>query len=180
MATGNTNIVATNFLNNSPQYDSYLTPKLITIDFTTQINTKVFYDAVDGIVFNDGSVKSIKDFKLSFEPDLNGNAHYKGFFNNKHHINFDIGDYEMTIANIRALTIHEGYGHGVKGYHDDNKNHYKAYQASIDSRYWESTTYKFKYHAVTQMWTYYYYEVGNQRMPVKYQAEYDKYNKYRR
>ena len=98
-----------------------------------------------------------------------------GFKGGKYYINFDITDYEVTKSNIRALTIHEAYGHGVMNYRDRFKNHYKAYQAVIDSKYWKTATYEFKHNQVYKMWSYYYKEVGYQRMPEKYMKEYYKY-----
>ena len=140
-------------------------------------NSSFFYNAVDNMVFNNGSIMKKNDFYFTFNEDINANATFEGIKNGKYHVNFDIGDYEETIPNIRALVIHEAYGHGFKNYGDDKKNHYKAYQASIDSKYWQSTTYAFKHHTVTQMWKYFYREVGYKPMPKKYMDEYEKYNK---
>ncbi|MFC5283658.1 hypothetical protein [Pedobacter alpinus] len=105
------------------------------------------------------------------------NAKYLGFNNGKYRIGFDIGDFEITRANIRGLMIHEGYGHGIMGYRDGFKNHYKAYFAVIDSKYWAETSQLFKKHTVRGMWTYYFKEVGNKAMPEPYQSMYFKYRK---
>ncbi|BFM43868.1 hypothetical protein CFS9_25090 [Flavobacterium sp. CFS9] len=115
---------------------------------------------------------------MTFKPS-NANAEYFGYKNGKYHINFDITDFEVTKSNVRALTIHEAYGHGDINYGDDKKNHYRAYTATIDSKYWETTTYEFKHNQVQKMWSYFYNEVGNQRMREKYMIEYDKYIKRR-
>ncbi|WP_163399224.1 RHS repeat-associated core domain-containing protein [Flavobacterium fluviatile] len=148
-------------------------------DVRNMTNAKVYYDALDGIQFNDGSIKHRSDFVLTFKPSESANATYLGFKGGKYHINFDISDFEVTKSNIRALTIHEAYGHGDMNYGDDNKNHYKAYTATIDSKYWQTTTYEFKHNTVYKMWYYFYNEVGNKRMQEKYMNEYDKYIKRR-
>lgn len=62
-------------------------------------------------------------------------------------------------------------------YGDRYNNHYKAYTATIDSKYWKSTTWEFKHNAVYKMWAYFYKEVGNKRMQEKYMIEYQKYIK---
>lgn len=142
------------------------------------IGLDFYYSALDGIVFNNGSVLSRNDFVITLNSDATANARYLGFKNGKHHVNFDIGDYEITIGNVQNLTIHEAFGHGVMGYGDATSDHHKAYFVQIDSQYWGNTTAKFKHFMVKHMWHYYYYEVGNQRMPNPYQSAYDKYINY--
>ncbi len=142
------------------------------------VDPEFYYQSVDGIVFNDGSVLSRNDFVFTFNFMTQANARYLGFKNGKHHINFSMGDYKPTQANIRTLTIHEAFGHGVMGYSDSFNNHHQAYFSEIDSRYWQNTTSSFKYHTVKYMWQYYYNEVGYQRMPGPYQSAYDKYINY--
>lgn len=65
-----------------------------------------YYNALDGIIFNDGTKLSKNDFQLSFDDDATANARYLGFKNNKYLINFSIGDFEITADNIRATAIH--------------------------------------------------------------------------
>lgn len=67
---------------------------------------KFYYDAIHGMVLNDGKTLSRDDVALSFDPSP-GNATYLGFKNGKHHVNFNIEDFEITKGNIRALMIHE-------------------------------------------------------------------------
>ncbi len=139
------------------------------------IGLDFYYDAVDGMAFNDGSIMSRSDFVFTLDSDSNANARYLGFIDGKHHINFSIVDYEVTEANVRAITIHEAYGHGVMGYHDKLKNHHKAYFASIDSKYWEATTGSLKSHNVNKMYNYYYRETGSSNLPSVYLNEFWKY-----
>lgn len=112
-----------------------------------------YYKALDGLELNDGNILSRDDFLLTFKEDPNANATYLGFKNGKHNINFSISGYEETVENIQALTIHEAYGHGVMGFSDKNSNHYKAYWAVIDSKYWGSTSLRFKENTAYGMWS---------------------------
>jgi hypothetical protein len=141
------------------------------------VGLEFYYGTVDGMVFNNGKVMSRDDFIITLNSDFNANARFLGFKDGKYHVNFDIGEYEVTKANVRALMIHEAYGHGVKGYSSNFNNHHKAYFASIDSRYWNATTLSFKQHNVDKMWYYFHREVGFKRMPEPYQSIYDKYIK---
>ncbi|QOI98034.1 MAG: hypothetical protein HRU69_11305 [Flammeovirgaceae bacterium] len=128
---------------------------------------KFYYDAIHGMVLNDGKTLSRDDVALSFDPSP-GNATYLGFKNGKHHVNFNIEDFEITKGNIRALMIHEIFGHGVKGYGDKTNDHYKAYWASIDSKYWSSTTDQFRIHTAEGLWLTW-TRIGNyDGMPTKY------------
>ncbi len=133
-----------------------------------------YYRAVDGMELPDGTIISKDDIVFTFVDDPTFNASYGGLKEGKHHINLNIGDYEVTSDNVRALVVHEVYGHGIMGY-DTNTNHHLAYFSSVDSKYWDGTTLRFKQHVVNQMWIRYYYEVGNQRMPQPYQSNFDKY-----
>jgi len=146
-------------------------------DGDPNIGLDFYYNAVDGMIFNDGTIMSRHDFVISLNSDPTANGRYLGFINGKHHVNFSMYDYEVTKPNIQALMIHEAYGHGVKGYSDDFLTHHRAYFATIDSRYWDSTTWNFKNHNVKKMWGLYFKEGGYQRMPEPYQTMYDKYNK---
>ncbi len=136
-----------------------------------------YFKALNGIMFNDGKVYYKKDFVISFKDDALANARYLGYRNGKHHINFDIGEFEETIPNIRVLTIHEAYGHGVKGYGSATDNHHLVYFIEINSKYWEATTPTYKRITTKYMWEYYYREVGYKRMPEPYQSIYDKFHK---
>lgn len=138
-------------------------------------NSNLYYNAIDGIKFNNGEVLSRSQFSLTFNSENNANARYLGYKNGRHHINFDIGDYEATNENIRALTIHEAYGHGVMKYGISTNTHHKAYFLSIDSEYWSKTTLRFKQHTVDQMWKYYSRETGKLSLPSKYSKEFWKY-----
>ena len=54
-------------------------------------------------------------------------------------------DYETTVENVRAVGgMHEYWGHGKKGFGNPNNNHHKAYEATINSRYWNGTSDQFK------------------------------------
>ena len=88
---------------------------------------------------------------LTFNKDPTANAEYLGFKDGKYHVNIDIGSYETTIHNVKALMVHEVYGHGIKGYSDKKLNHHKAYFAEIDSKYWHGTTRTYKTHTVNRM-----------------------------
>ena len=135
-----------------------------------------YYNALDGLVLNDGSIISRDDLVLTFEPERLGvTARYRGFKNGKHHVNFDVDEVEVTLNNIRTIAVHKIYGHGIKGYHDSKRNHHKAYFAEIDSRYWAGTTDTFKSSSVNQMWTYFRKEVGRSAMPQPYHNIFWKY-----
>lgn len=135
-----------------------------------------FYEeAIDGMILNDGSKLSLSQIEMSFEDDAQANARYRGKKGGRHHINYSIGDYEETADNIRALTIHEYFGHGVRGYNDRTKTHHKAYFATINSRYWSKTTLLFKQSTVNKMYQYYYNETGSNILPKKYQSTFYKY-----
>ena len=126
--------------------------------------------------FNDGTVMSRDNFVIILEDDLTANARYKWFVNGKHHVNFDLSDYEITPDNIRGTIIHEAYGHGVQGYSDALNTHHKAYFASIRSKYWTNTTLTFKKFTVNNMWKYYYNEVGYRPLPIDIHRIYTKYS----
>jgi RHS repeat-associated protein len=141
----------------------------------TQTKSEFYYNTLDGLVLNDGTVLSKNDLVLMFDNLPFSDARYLGFKNGRHHVNFSIKSYQETKANIRATAIHEIYGHGIKGYGNANKTHHLAYFSSIDSKYWKATTDAFKTSTVDNMWGYYYREVGYQRMPELYQTMYDLY-----
>ena len=143
-----------------------------------------YYEAVDGMTMNDGTVMNRDDFLITLDDDATGNARYRGFKNGKHHVNFDLSDYEITPDNIRATMIHEVYGHGVKGYSGGSPGpdiydgtHHKAYFSTIDSKYWKNTTLTFKRFHARHMWNYYYWEVGYKPLPSGYNQIYNKYGK---
>ncbi len=138
-----------------------------------------YYDAVDGMVFNDGTVMSRNDFEITLNPDYTGNARYYGFKNGKHHVNFAISDYEITPNNIRATMIHEAYGHGVKDFSGGfpgpdifGGTHHKAYYATIDSKYWNNTTLTFKKFTMKYTHIYHFWLKGNIPLPQKYSKWY--------
>ncbi len=128
---------------------------------------KIFETFLDGMIFNDGTKYSKGDAIITTNSDAVGNARYLGLKNGKHQVNFDIGEYEWTVENIRATFIHELEGHGFNGFTSALDNHHKAYFASMDSRYWSGTTDAYKKHEVYNMWRYYSDEVGP-NLPIKY------------
>jgi len=146
------------------------------------LKLKKYQPAIYGMKLPDGTIIYKENIAIYF-PNLlkegfsqrDANAMFLGKIEGVYHITFSIGDYEETPDNIRLTVVHEMYGHGIKGYVDGTKTHYKAYFAEIDSQYWTSATDRYKGHAVTVMWEYYLKEVGYQRMPQRYQAAYDKY-----
>ncbi|QOI98043.1 MAG: hypothetical protein HRU69_11355 [Flammeovirgaceae bacterium] len=142
----------------------------------TQTGPDFYYNALNGLVLNNGTILSKNDLVLTFNNLPYRDARYLGFKDGKYHVNFDIKSFEETQANIRATAIHEIFGHGVKGYGNPDKTHHKAYFATIDSKYWKATTDAFKTSTVDLMWKYFYNEVGNQRMPEPYQTLYDLYH----
>lgn len=79
-------------------------------------------------------------------------------------MNIDLGDYEPTYHNLRALMHHEVYGHGIMGY-TAGSDHYKAYLASMDYKGWDKTTYRYQYHDVQQCYPDYYKYTGSQTLP---------------
>ena len=145
-----------------------------------------YYAALDGLEVPNGktiSKNSMYLTSMSFEqlkkihPKIQkGNAHYVGEKDGKYHVNFSVSNYEETNNNIRALGVHEIYGHGTKGigYTD---GHYKAYWASVDSKYWHGTTERFKEHVSWSMWRTWRGDGNSQRMPEKYMRIVDKYCK---
>ena len=137
-------------------------------------NEEYYYESVDGMTFNDGTIVSRDDFVFTFNDDPLGNARFMGMKEGKYCINFDIGDYEITSDNIRVLVIHEAYGHGKMGY-NATTTHHLAYKASIDSKYWNKTTLKFKRHNLKHFWNSYTTETGLDYLPSKYYNEYMKH-----
>jgi RHS repeat-associated protein len=143
-----------------------------------------YYAALDGLVLPNGKTISKDRLHLTFmsyeqlkkidSKIQKGNAHFMGEKDGKYHVNFSVSDYEETKNNIRALGVHEIYGHGIKGIGYINE-HYKAYWASIDSKYWHGTTERFKEHVAWGMWRTWAGEGNSQRMPEKYMRIVDKY-----
>ena len=129
--------------------------------------SKIFETFLDGMSFNNGTKYNIGDAIITTNSDALGNARYLGLKNGKHQVNFDIGEYEWTVENVRATFIHESEGHGFNGFRSNLDNHHKAYFESMNSKYWRGTTDAYKKHAVHHMWNYYYYEVGP-NLPSKY------------
>jgi hypothetical protein len=84
-------------------------------------------------------------------------------------------DFEETVGNIRAETVHEVYGHGLKKWGDETFNHHKCYMASIDSRYWEDTSPRFRTHTVNKMYDYVLTETKSNYLPYRYFVEFWKY-----
>jgi len=140
---------------------------------------KQYLSYLDGLELTNGNVLKKSDFKLSFKDSDNftfpGNANYLGFKGGKHHINFDIGDYEETPDNIRALTIHEAEGHGIRGF--GYGDHYKAYYLTIRNKYWSKTTMKFKKHILKQTLQQHFNHFGNSNLPTDILREYHQYMK---
>ncbi|MEM9361245.1 MAG: RHS repeat-associated core domain-containing protein [Bacteroidota bacterium] len=135
-----------------------------------------YYDAIDGMELPNGYVLNRNNVHITLNPDPGGNARYLGYKGWKHHVNFDIGDFQITADNIRATMVHEVYGHGIMGYTDSLNNHYKAYFTSIDSKYWGATTLDFKQFTVNWMYKYFYDELGGTRLlPSKYLNVFKKY-----
>ena len=129
--------------------------------------SKIFEFFLDGMSFNNGTKYNKGDAIITTNSDALGNARYLGVKNGKHQVNFDIGEYEWTVENIRATFIHELEGHGFNGFTDGLNNHHKAYFASMNSIYWRNTTGAYRKHAVHHMWNYYYKEIGL-NLPLKY------------
>jgi RHS repeat-associated protein len=119
-----------------------------------------YYAALDGLELPNGKTISKNSLYLtfmSFEQLLKinpktqqGNAHYMGEKDGKYHVNFSVSNFEETKNNIRALGVHEIYGHGIRGF-GSIEEHYKAYWVSVDSKYWHGTTDLFKEHAAWGM-----------------------------
>lgn len=105
-----------------------------------------------------------------------GNANYLGKKDGVYHVNFDIDDYEITKANVRALGYHEINGHGVLGISGfQNKEHYKAYFDVIDSPYWTGTTESLQMHFIKIAYESWIATNGRTKMPATYQSIYNKY-----
>ncbi len=152
--------------------------KIFTQNFLQNPNTfneDFYYNALDGLVMNNGRVLKREELSLTFKYSATSNALYGGYKNGKFHVNFSIGEYEITIANVQGLAIHEIYGHGIMGYHDSKKNHHLAYMAVVDSRYWNLTTERFMKHTLKYMYIYFFNETGSNILPTKYYNEYKKH-----
>jgi hypothetical protein len=55
--------------------------------------------------------------------------------------------YYSTVSNVRNLLgAHEFIGHGIKGWGDENKTHYKVYEYQMKHSSWMGTTPAFKNH----------------------------------
>lgn len=140
-----------------------------------------YYRALDNLVLPNNQVIKRANLILTFfylppGAQRGGNAHFMGHKNGKWKVNFSIGDYEITLDNIRTLAVHEIYGHGIKGYMDDI-GHYKCYQASIDCIYWGNTTDSFKIHTLKEYYSGYFKATGSNIMPVYIYHQYIKYVK---
>ncbi|MDX5479762.1 MAG: hypothetical protein LPJ98_15050, partial [Cyclobacteriaceae bacterium] len=145
-----------------------------------------YYSALDGLELPNGNTISKNKLYLTFmsfeqlkkinSKIQKGNAHYLGEKDGKYHVNFSISDYEETKSNIQALAVHEIFGHGIEGI-GVAKGHYRAYWASVDSKYWTGTTDRFKQHVAFSMWRTWTSEGNYQRMPEKYMKVVDKYYK---
>lgn len=59
-------------------------------------NEQFYYDAIDGMILNNGNSLRRHDMSLTFNK-TSGNATYLGFKNGKHRVNFDITDYEVIV-----------------------------------------------------------------------------------
>ncbi len=154
--------------------------------YNQNINPDFYYEALDGLELPNRSILFKNDFYLTFynESDFKmiyggrfGNANYIGYINNQHHINFNITAYEVTADNIRAVAVHEVYGHGIKGY-GEGSDHYLAYIASMRSIYWDYTTEDFKINAATGMWNNFGTYYSGKALPSKYMEIVRKYARY--
>ncbi len=135
-----------------------------------------YLSVLDGLELNNGSKLKRNNFKLTFNKSKEANAEYLGYKDGVHSVNFDVEDYEDTPDNIRALAIHEVYGHGIMKYSGE-KLHHKSYMASIDSKYWGKTTLAYKKSTVQKLWQHYWKSTHRSSLPAQYQNIYDKYSK---
>jgi len=153
-------------------------------NYQFQQNKKEYYlEALDGLELEDGTVISRDDVEITFMdyqelvkeyPGIQkGNAHYLGFKDSKHHVNFSISSFEETAGNIKAEGVHEIYGHGIKKW--NKEEHYKAYWAVIRSKYWNNTTTSFRESLANGLWTVWWKHKGQVRMPYRYQKIIDQY-----
>jgi RHS repeat-associated protein len=146
---------------------------------------KVFNHIANGTIAPDGTklgsnkIKLIYDKNLSQRIGIDANAYADGKINGVYIMSHAIGDYEWTIENIRATIIHEIWGHEIKGWSGGfvrGNTHYKCYQAEIDSKYWDSSTERYKKHTVNNYYKYFYYSGKDwNQMPLKYQSIVQKY-----
>lgn len=126
--------------------------------------SRIFTHILDGISFSDGSLLNTKDLyngMISIERYKNGNlvtyndpescgqwcivrrSDKSG--DTKFKITASNYSYETTVENIRASAgVHEYWSHGKLYVGDHFNNHYKAYENTIKSSYWDGTTTRFK------------------------------------
>jgi hypothetical protein len=95
-------------------------------------------------------------------------------FVGKYIMTVDLSYDEWTVENLKLLTIHEIWGHGIMGYGDATDTHHLIYEAEINSVYWDKSTERNKYSNVRNYSNYYKKETGKSLSP-KYQNFLKKY-----
>jgi RHS repeat-associated protein len=81
----------------------------------------------------------------------------------------DLSNNEWTVENLKSLAVHEIWGHGIMGYGDATKTHYLAYEAEMNSIYWNKTTESYKHNTAYSYYHYYYVnETGTTKLQKKY------------
>jgi RHS repeat-associated protein len=152
-------------------------------DISDQIKIKIIEKVLEGTELPDNTKISLDKINLTLYDDPNGNGDY-----NNGWINLDFkNDDDWSVDNIRMVGgIHEFYGHGIKRWGDrfaGGGTHRKCYEAEIDSKYWNRSTYSFKSSTVEKYWNYYWFEVykmdpsrnKSTDIPLKYREMYLKY-----
>jgi RHS repeat-associated protein len=121
------------------EFESAARNRTLNNDATDKILNRI---ATNGS-FPDGKMRKMN---ISYNSTLiYGNAEYKSYNNGLYNVDFNAGEFEWTVENIRGTcNIHEVWGHGVKKY-DMGSTHHLAYLAQI--RYgWRGTTERYRRH----------------------------------
>jgi RHS repeat-associated protein len=148
--------------------------------YEAQVNT--VSNVISGTELPNATILKRTDFELSLYK-RGPHAEYIDFNyqTKKHIIDFNF-EYEWTVDNIRIVTIHEIYGHGIMRWRTGltlgQGNHWKCYNAEINSKYWKYATPKLKSNIAYWARYYYYYEVNKQNfeLPNRFDDLYIKYH----
>lgn len=63
-----------------------------------------------------------------------------------------------TVANIQNMFVHEYFGHGFKGWNDDNRSHYKVYELQMSHSTWRDVTIDYQTHLLEACQPYLYHK----------------------
>ena len=153
------NMTADEFLNHEDVInDGFLLDDVID-EVSDKALSKIFtsiaesFEGYDGFKMSTiGNEVKYKEGRFNFQAEYVRGKGEGEIFGNRSYVK----SYESTVENI-GLTIvkHEWRGHMMNDYHDDDKNHNKAYKAVIDDPKFNQTTEKFQKYNQRRYKTYY-------------------------